>query len=235
MCKRAFILILVVAIGAVVFVRVRSIARSRTARLVRGPHPASTDVGAAMRRITGTDPVSVKPWVIDDVAFRNAYAGRQWIVGRSDQPATTGLEAIASARADAARQLYPILRSRVREWPRDQRWLQARVEADVDAGRLDSDTFVERFDRPYGTVYAGAVLVDASADHLQPVIHRAATELRVRHRRAGALMALAGALLIVTWLAYALLNSVTRGYITARLRVMAGIATIVSVGILLLV
>ena len=231
MCKRAVILVVIVAILGVAFVRLRSIARSHTARLPHAPRSVSHDVGAAMRQLTGADPASVKPWVADDLAFRNAHADRQWIVGRSGQPATSESEAIELAHADAARQVYPIVRSRLNGWRIDQRWLESRVEADANEGRLDSDTFVERFDRPYGAVYAGSVLVDASAEHLDPVVHQAARELGMRHRRAGIHMALAGALLIVTWLAYAVLNSVTRGYLTTRLRVIAGIAT---VGILLL-
>jgi hypothetical protein len=232
MCKRAFILVLVVAIIGIAFLRFRSIARSRVERLPHQPHPVSHDVGAAMRQITGTDPASVKPWVIDAIAYRNAHVDRQWIVGRSDRPATSEAEAMESARADAARQLYPIVQSRLSGWRIDQRWVQSRIDAEVGDGQLDSDTFVEQFDRPYGKVYAGAVLVDASADRIEPVIRSARHELAARHRRAGIHMAVAGVLLIVTWLAYALLNSVTRGYATMRLRV---IAVVITLGVLLLI
>ena len=231
MCNRAFILVLIAAICGAAFVRVRSIAHPRGARLGSEPRSVAHDVGAAMRRITGTDAVGVKPWVGDDVAFRNAHADRQWIVGRSDRPATSESDAMGSARADAARQLAAIVRSRVHGWIGDPRWLQARVEADVEGGRLDADTFVERFDRPYGTVYSGAVLLDASADRIEPVVRAARAELAARHRRAGMHAALAGTLLIFTWIGYALLNSVTRGYLTTRLR---AIAAAVTIGILIL-
>jgi hypothetical protein len=184
-----------------------------------------------MRQITGTRPAGARPWVIDDVAFRNGHAGRQWIVGRSVTPATSELEAMESAHADAARQLYPVVQSRVHGWVGEQRWMRSRVEAEVDTGRLDSDTFIERFDRPYGTVYAGAVLVDASADRIEPVVRSATSELSARRRHAGLHMTIAGALLIATWIAYALLNAVTRGYLSMRLRVTAAAIT---VGVLLL-
>lgn len=232
MCKRAFILVLVVAILGVAFIRLRLIARSREALLPHQPHAVSHDVGAAMRQITGTDPAGVKPWVIDAIAYRNGHADRQWIVGRSDRPATSEAEAMESAHADAVRQLYPIIRSRLNGWRIDQRWVQSCVDAEVGDGQLDSDTFVEEFDRPYGKVYAGAVLVDASADRIEPVIRAARHELAARHRRAGIHMAIAGVLLIVTWLAYALLNSLTRGYATTRLRV---VALIITAGVLLII
>jgi hypothetical protein len=231
MCNRAFILVLIVAICGAAFVRVRSLAHGRGSRLSGEPLAAVHDVGAAMRQITGTDAAGVKPWVIDDVAFRNAHPDRQWIVGRSERPATSESDAMASARADAARRLAAVVRSRVHGWIGDPRWLQSRVGADVDSGRLDADTFVERFDRPYGTVYSGAVLLDASADRIEPVTQSARRELAARHRRAGMHAAIAGALLIFTWIGYALLNSVTRGYLTTRLR---AIAAAVTIGILIL-
>lgn len=232
MCKRAFILILILVIGGAVFVRLHSIANRHRARVVgRQPQPASRDVGAAMRQITNGNPASAKLWVIDDLAFRNARPDRQWIIGRSDRPATSDMEAAESARADAARQLYPIVVSRLHAWRSDQAWLRDRVNEAVRAGRFDSDAFVERFDRPYGSVYAGSVLLDASADRIAPFARDAARELAARHRHVGIRMALAGALLIATWLACALLNSLTRGYFTTRLGV---IAAAITVGILLL-
>lgn len=232
MCKRAFILILILVIGGAVFVRLRSIVHTRQVRVVqRWQQPDSHDVGAALRRITDTNPADAKLWVIDDLAFRNAHPDRQWVIGRSDRPATSEMEAAESARADAARQLYPVVVSRLHAWRSDQAWLRDRIDEAVRAGRFDSDAFVERFDRPYGSVYAGSVLLDASADRIAPFARDAARELAARHRRVGIRMALAGALLIATWLACALLNSLTRGYFTTRLGV---IAAAITVGIVLL-
>ena len=184
---------------------------------------------AALFRVT--KPESVKPWALDEVAFGNAHGDRSWIIGRSDQPAMSDSEAIESAHADAARALYPVMSSRVQAWPGDRRWLESRIDSQVCAGRLDADASVERFDRPYGSVYAASVLLDASADRMDPLLREVQLGLMARHRQAGVHVAIAGGLLTLTWLGYALLNSITRGYVTARLR---WIAAAMTIGVLLL-
>lgn len=232
MCKTLYIPMLVIAVGAAVVIRLAFLVHSHAGRWTeRGSNPPGRDVGAAMREITGASPDSVKPWVLDEHAFRTAHGGRSWIVGRSERPALSDSEAIDSAREDAARQLYPIVRGRVNERPGDRRWLAAQIEAEARSGRLDSDSCLERFDRPYGTIYCGSVLVDTSTSALGPVVRDIRVGLSARHRRAGVRMALAGMVLIVTWVFYGVSNSITRGYVTTRLRV---IATAITVGVLLL-
>jgi hypothetical protein len=194
--------------------------------------PGAADFGSAMRAIAGASAQSAKPWVLDPVAFRNAHGNRSWIIGRSDRPAMSDSEAIELAHADAARQLSSVMMSRVNAWPGDRRWLESRIDSQVASGRLDADTCLERFDRPYGSVYAGSVLLDVSADRMESVIRDAKFELTARHRKAALRVAIAGALLTFTWLGYALLNSITRGYVTGRLR---WIAAAIAIGILLMV
>lgn len=232
MAKRGYILILALAVCGVAMARAISIVHSRADRIhEHGRASGSKDFGSKMRQIAGANPASVKPWALDEVAFRNAHGNRSWIIGRSDKPAMSDSEAIESAHADATRALYPVIRSRVQAWPGDRRWLEWRIDSQVSAGRLDADTNIERFDRPYGSVYAASVLLDASADRLDPLAREMQLGLMARHRQAGIHLAIAGGLLTLTWLGYALLNSITRGYVTARLR---WIAAGITVGVLLL-
>jgi hypothetical protein len=232
MCKTVYIPMLVVAVGAAVLLRLAFLLHSHAGQwTARGPNPTAPDVGAAMRQITGASPQSVKPWVLDEHVFRAAHGGT-WIVGRSERPAVSDSEAINLAHDDAARQLYPIIHSRVNAWPGERRWLEAQIEVEARSGRIDSDVCLERFDRPYGAIYCGSVLVDTSASALQAVVRDIRSGLSARHRRAGLRMALAGIVLIVTWVFYGVSNSMTRGYLTTRLRL---IAATITVGVLLLV
>ena len=232
MAKRGYILILILAVCGVAVARVIFIVHSRADRNhVHGQQSNSPDFGSRMRQIAGADPASVKPWARDELAFRNAHGDRFWIIGRSDRPAMSDSEAIESAHADAARALYPVIRSRMRAWPGDRRWLEARIDSQVGSGRFDADTCIERFDRPYGSVYAASVLLNASGDRMESLLHETQLELMARHRQAGIHIAIAGALLMFTWLGYVLLNSITRGYVTARLR---WIAAAMTIGVLLL-
>lgn len=232
MWTRGYILILMAAICGVAVARVISIVHARGDRIEdHQPTLGSGDFGSAMRQIAGGDAVAAKPWVLDEAAFRNAHGERSWIIGRCERPAISDSEAIQLAHADAARQLYSDLNSRLNAWPGDRRWLESRIDSQVASGRLDADTSVERFNRPYGSVYAGSVLLDVSADRIEPVVHDAQFKLAVRHRKAALHVAIAGALLVFTWLGYALLNSITRGYVTGRLR---WIAAALTVGVLLL-
>jgi hypothetical protein len=232
MCKMLYIPMLVIAVGAAVVVRLAFLVHSHAGHWTEpGSNPTARDVGAAMRKITGASPESVKPWVLDEHAFRVAHGGSRWIVGRCERPAVSDSEAIDFAHNDAARQLYPIVRTRLNGWPSDRRWLAAQIEAQARAGRLDRDVCLERFDRPYGTIYCASVLVDTSASAMEPVVRDVRAGLGARHRRAGLRVALAGIVLIVTWVFYAVSNSMTRGYVTTRLRL---IAAAVTVGVLLL-
>lgn len=232
MWKRAYNIILIAAIGGALLVRLGLIVHRAAQRPVEYRATSdSRDVGAALRQIAGSSPQSSKPWVLDEVQFRNAHADRPWIIGRSERPALSDSEAVELAHADAAGQLVPLIRLRVNPWPGDGRWLAGQIDAAIRAGRLDTDRCVERFDRPYAPVYAGSVLIDASAGKVEPIVREIRAGLAVRHQSLGIRLALAGMVLIVTWLAYALSNSVTRGYVTTRLR---SIAAAVTIGVLLL-
>ena len=232
MARRASILVLILAIGGAAVARVISVMHFHADGFhTHGRASNAGDFGSAMRQISGTNSASAKPWALDELAFRNAHGGRTWVIGRSNRPAMSDEEAIESAHLDAARALYPVIRSRLQAWPGDRQWLESRIEAQINAGRLDADTCVERFDRPYGSVYAASVLLDASADRMDAPLRELQFALMTRHRWAGIHIAIAGAMLILIWLGYALLNSITRGYVTARLR---WIAAGITVGVLLL-
>lgn len=231
MCRRASIVLPIVGIGAALLIRL-VVLHPRASRAEAPPRPTSRDIAATLRQMTSTSPDSVKPWVLDETGFRNAHADRQWIVGRCARPAVSEAEALDFARADAAARLEPIVRTRVKDWPGDRRWVDARIADALRGGRWDNDACVERFDRPYGTVYAGSVLIDASAGRIAPLVRDVRAGVSARHRRTAFHIVLAVLLLIFTWLTYVVSNWLTRGYATTRLRL---IATAVTIGVLLVV
>lgn len=233
MPKRPFILILAVAIIGALVARVAILVHSHSTRTVAHYRPpAVRDTAAVMRKIAGENPRGLQPWVLDEAAFRVAHPDRTWIVGRSDRPAVSEAEAMDSAHADLARRLFPVFRLSAKVWPGDSQWLQSQLEAQAGAGRLDSETCVECFERPYGRIYAASILADASMDRIGPMVDQVRIGLAARHRRAAIHLMTAGILLLATWAGYALWNSVTRGYVTTRLR---WIAALITMGILLLV
>jgi hypothetical protein len=76
----------------------------------------------------------------------------------------------------------------------------------------------EQFERPYGTIWVASVLVDASAEHLSPVIQRYAFDA---HRRVALMFAVRMAAIgmaLMVWLAYFPMNWATKGFFARRLR-----------------
>jgi hypothetical protein len=189
-----------------------------------GPTP---DAAAALRSLSGPSHPT-KPWIDDFAGFSAGHPG-QWIVGRCARPCLSPAEAEQSARTDAARAVYAIAADRIGS---RERWLARRVLSDVQAGELAADDLVERFDRPYGTVWTDTVLLDASPARLDTLVDRYRGTLRVRRAALAALRLGAVALTLGAWLAYLVLNLLTRGYFTLRLRVAA--ATITALALLVL-
>jgi len=185
-----------------------------------------TDVAATLRMLSDSQVNDEsKGWATRFVDFVNDHPGREWVVGTCDKPALSEAEAASAARNDAARKLYPIMARRLNARGSDARFLEQLVLNDVQNNRLQSDRFAEQFTRPYGKVWTESVLLDVSADRIQPLVDQYRHQLDNQHlqlrRRAG----LGGFAIAATALLYLLLNSLTRGYFTFRLRLAAMLIT----------
>jgi hypothetical protein len=167
-----------------------------------------------------------KLWVTDLAAFLNERPG-EWIVGTSTDPALSAAEAESFARRDAVGPLFNKLRLRL---PRSS-WsvLLKRVEASLAAGDGVVDRQVTSAVRPYGTIWSGAVLVDASPARQDRLVREVERETRQQRERTAAGMAGATMIVIVVGAFYLGLNWLTRGFFRGRL-LMAS-ALIVTSGI----
>lgn len=229
---RLFPIFLLLVVATAIFV-----ARHREAVLpVPEPRAGSdepTDVAAQLRKLTGATVPQDKLWAQQFGQFVNAHPGRQWIVGRCDRPGLSELEAAQSARTDAADQLYPLVLRRMPAGRLDRQWIRDRVRQEVIDGRLDADRCAEQFNRPYGTVWAESVLLDVSPDRIDPLAQRYSHELHTRRAQIGRHAFFAAVLVLITGLGYVLLNHITRGYFSTRLRIAATAIAAVCVLILL--
>jgi hypothetical protein len=180
-----------------------------------------TDVAVQLRKLTGSAAPQDKVWAQQFGEFVNTHPGRQWIVGRCDRPGLTEAEAARSARLDAVDQLYPLVFRQLPAGRLDRQWIRNRLRQDVLDGRLDADRCAEQFKRPYGTVWAESVLLDVSPDRIDPLTEQYAHQLHTHRAQMGRHAFFAGALVVVTALGYLLLNHLTRGYFSTRLRIAA--------------
>jgi hypothetical protein len=219
-----YTLLVLVACASVVFVihRKRQLVRHNSRLISATVDDSPTDVAETLRMLSDSQVNDEsKGWATRFVDFVNDHPGRQWIVGTCDRPCLSEAEASGAARADAARKLYPIIARRLNARRSDASMLQQLVWSDVQNNRLESDRFAEQFSRPYGKVWTESVLLDVSPDRIQPLVDQYRHQLNVQNlqlrRRAG----LGGFAIAATALIYLVLNSVTRGYFTFRLRLVA--------------
>jgi len=199
----------------------------------RADRDEPTDVAAQLRKLTGSAAPQDKQWAQQFGDFVNTHPGRQWIVGRCDRPGLTEEEAARSARLDAADQLYPLVLRRVSAGRLDRQWIRNRLRHDVIDGRLDADRCAEQFSRPYGTVWAESVLLDVSPGRIDPLGEHYSQELHTHRAQIGRHAFFAGALVLVTGFGYLLLNHITRGYFSTRLRIAATVIAATCVLVLL--
>lgn len=160
-----------------------------------------------------------KRWVIEPGAVpRPAKSSDLFVVARSDGPCADAGAAAESARRALTRALVPIARNEA----------AARRISDEVARRPEwvVDRFVQRFQRPYGTVWQEAILVKIPRGQIETVAaSMAVRERQVLRQRAGGAAAVVGALAAI-WLIYLLANMLTRGYFVWRLRAVSALAAI---------
>ncbi len=195
-------------------------------------------IGTAVAPADAGAPNTAKPWLDDPAAYFSEHSDRQWVVGRSSIACLSAAEAFNSACRDASRQLASLSAGNAHRGPGDavsRDRLSKRIAAELKAGRLIRDRYSARSKKPYGEVWSGAVLVDASDAALRRIAaDDAAFERGQRVARVGRAAMVAG-LCAAILLVYALLNAVTRGYFRGPLRFgtavcMLGVVLILHVG-----
>ena len=228
MVRVGVILLLLAGCAAVALVRHRDV-------LIRDRSPQesdSPDVAAAMRELSGSHSSDSRPWDTQFQSFINAHPDRQLLVGRCGKPCLSEAEARQSAHRSAAEQIEPLVASRLRASRLDRGWLDQQVARDVSDGRFDADRLAEQFDRPYGKVWTESVLLDVSPDRLDPVVAQYQHELNARHAHGVRNLVAASVLIGIASAAYLLLNALTQGYFTGRLRLAAAMVALAAVALL---
>lgn len=177
-----------------------------------------------------------KPWAADFATFASNTPGGPWLVARSDAACPSEAEATSHALRSASNALLPLLETRLRNlhssWSgSDAHWLKSKLDAELQNGSLIADRFVQRIDRPYGTLWQESVLLDTS--RLDRLAAECAAGLSTRHHTwARSVLSLTGLVLAIYCL-YLFLNGVTKGYFTARLRLLTLLLMVLGIIILL--
>ena len=180
-----------------------------------------------------------KPWVEDFTGFVNTRASQNWLIARSPDPCLSEAEASSKAIAEAAKQIFPLVRDRLRDgrWDdyTDQRLREQIHHQLVTNKQLVPDKFLQRAQRHYGGVFRQAVLVDISRPNLDHLVALSRQDVVERKASFVATLLSAGALFLVVYLLYLFVNSMTRGYFVWSLRMVAVTVLVVGVIVLLLV
>jgi hypothetical protein len=179
---------------------------------------AAVDLRTAFQSLGGDSHVqaTTKPWVDDLAGYEQAHAGR-WIIGQSKRACVSQSEAIAAARDDAANKIGNLIQTPDLP-PEKHDWIVRRIAADVRKGQMQTDSAAEQFDRPYGTIWVGSVLVDASPEHLKPLILQYGIDANERMLMVSAIRLAAIGIMAMAWLAYFPINFATKGFFARRLR-----------------
>ncbi len=173
------------------------------------------------------------PWINDRTGFAGRYANGDWLVAYSDGTHTTHEGAREDAVNAATDVLLPLAQARVsqmsapdqhrfaQQMEKDPDWLRNRIADELVSRNLVTDRFAQRFDRPYGTVWREAVLVDASPTRVEAIARSLVrgVDAKVAYQRNTwfSFIALAG-LIFGTYL---FLNMATKGYYAWMLRLAA--------------
>jgi hypothetical protein len=169
---------------------------------------------------------SGKPWVDDWASFASSLRPDQLYLRTDVQaPAVDPDEARQLAVDAAVRSLRPVIAARMTAQRPGAVWNQAELDrqlrAGLDSGQLIADQFVQRVDKPYGTLWKHQLLLDASPSRLDPIARRASSVMaESRTRQISFIGSVAGMAAVIVLLCL-FLNFVTRGYFVWRLRAAA--------------
>ena len=196
-------------------------------RAVRGN---SIDTGAVLRAASGSGVEFFesaryldKPWADDwDSFLAMASPAQRWVRGQSAEPAAGRDEAVAAAQASAANALVPLIREHSRRsafarGPKGDAAIRQQALAWFRHNQ-PADVFVRKYTRTYGDVYDAAILVDASDSSLDEIARQIATAARIQRHRTGIAWIAGSSLAVAIPLLYLVMNTLTKGYFTWRLR-----------------
>lgn len=183
-------------------------------------------------RATASARFEQKTWLDSSLELAGQPAHR-WMVAHSATPAGSAEEAIRLAQEAASADLVPLLHQPQRGvLPRraaQAQVAQRQIDQALHDGRLAADRFVQEFQTSYGKVWHAAILIDASDATMRRIAAQTTAQIGVEHRQQrSAILSVAGVVLVVVSL-YLVLNAVTKGYFTWRLRGLAAVATLATV------
>jgi len=210
-------------------------------------HTESRSGAIALRVLMPEGPFSVStrfnetPWIVDRTSFASDYTNGDWLVGYSDGTHSKHKDAKRDAILAASDALLPLAQARinrlsasdqhhfVQQMAKDPNWLRDKVADELVSRNLATDRFAQRFDRPYGTVWREAVLVDASPSRVEEIARSLVQGLDSKIAQHRATWFSFAALLGLLFGTYLFLNLATKGYYAWSLR------TAVVIGIIGLV
>ena len=218
-----------------------------------------TDHGAKRTRVTGTLTLTVtgggvdrafstrfqdKCWAADFANFVSQNPKHRYVLGQTQQVASSEAEALAAARQAAAKEIWDPLRDELNDRNRgragsinvSEPFVRRQVESMLKQGKCVEDTFVQRLEGPNGQVWRASVLVSLSPANIDAMVKQvgqaaratvaAQNARRVEQARGWGSVA---AFLAVIVLLYLLVNSLTKGYFMWRLRAAALLLCIVGI------
>lgn len=181
---------------------------------------AAADAAIALRSLTGTK-APAQPWLTNP---------GQAIVGHCSKPCLSEAEAKQSARNNAAGIFASNVLNQLGKIHGDRQWITGQITNDIQADRYTTDDLVEKFTRPYGTVWTDTVLIGVKPDS-QVLDYR--RRMQAHDFQSIHLQIAATAISLLSWGTYLLLNTITRGYFTLRLRLFAGTITAIALLVIL--
>lgn len=174
-----------------------------------------------------------KPWVADPSRFASQYPGGHWLIAYSDMSNTQQVFAHNDAIRAAAESLLPKAEAYVsrlspgqqhlyeQKKAADPDWLRKRIADELVSRNHQTDSFVQRYDRPNYTVWREALLIDAGPGVVENITAAMVNSLSARQADQRntwfSFIALAG-LIFGTYL---FLNMATKGYYAWMLRLAA--------------
>lgn len=143
------------------------------------------------------------------------------------------------SRAEAAGNAVDILMQRVSNDPRvdqalarlngSREMIKQRLASAIQSGSLVEGQYIHTTEKPYGTLYKTYLLIDTSAEKLNPLIQQLNRQIVAQRRQTLTAAGSIAATVLVVLLLYAFLNTVTKGYFIWRLRAAVILALIAGV------
>lgn len=195
--------------------------------------------------VTHTASFTHAPWCEDFHRWQQTQqAGsspRTWILATSEALSPTVEEARQQARAQAGSKLAARVLQYIPTLPDSGNtrmfnrlshrtgWVKATADQWVNNGTLKTRSFDQQFNRPYGTLWRSALLIEAPERELKAMAQMYVEHARSQSQSWAKLAISAVALLGVILLVYLFLNAATKGYYVWSVRI--GTVVLAAVGV----